>query len=141
MSAVKLIVPDAGSDFSTSVLDRLGKTLDLYTCFPTDVIVAKFQRTHLGTSGKLLAAPATSREDRWQGKVGLVIKLGNHAFHDDSDASFFGFSLTVGNWAVYRNTDGFDFDICIPGTTDRIECRRLKDGEVFGKVQRPDLIW
>lgn len=114
--------------------------LDDFVLWPTDVVVAHWERTTLPGS-RLLAAAATKREDRFQGKVGMVLKLGSNAFVDAPDAQFYGFTATVGDWVVYKNTDGREFDIVKTGSVTKTIARALKDGEIFMKVARPDRVW
>lgn len=127
------------NDWVRETWRKLGDVNDL-GIFPTDVIVAHFQRTKLG-SGVLLAAKQTQAEDKYQGKVGLVVALGGNVFVDAPDAQFYGFKVKIGDWVVYKNSDGREQELCAPATADRVLTRVLKDGEVYMTVPRPDRVW
>lgn len=111
-----------------------------FNLFPTDVLVAHFERTKLPGS-TLFAARQTKTEDRFQGKVGLILKLGTQAYVDAIDAKFHGFSPRAGDWAVYKNTDGREMDIVAAGKVTKTLVRVLKDGEIYLTVNRPDRVW
>lgn len=122
------------------VWKKIGDINDIQL-FPTDVIVAHYERKTVGGSGRILAAPSTQKEDRYQGKVGLVVRVGTEAFNNAPDAQFFGFRADVGDWAVYRHNDGREMGLCVPGTSDTVLIKVLKDGEIFMTVPRPDRVW
>jgi hypothetical protein len=81
-------------------------------------------------------------ENRFQGKVGLVLKIGPTAFHDDSVAKFGGIHLRPGDWVVYRPSDGHELFI-----RDRrkfnegLSCRLIEDVFIRGRVSDPSLIY
>lgn len=128
------------NEWVTKVWEQSGGVDDL-TIFPTDIIVAHFKRDYVGSSGKLYAAAPTQKEDQYQGKVGLVLAVGSNAFVDAPDAAFYGFRPAVGQWVVYKATDGRDMEICKPASTDKVLIRLLKDGEISMIVPRPDRVW
>ncbi len=81
-------------------------------------------------------------ENRFQGKVGLVLRVGPTAFQDDSVAKFGGMSIKPGDWIMYRPSDGFELFI-----RDRrkfnegLSCRLIEDVFVRGRVSDPSLIY
>jgi hypothetical protein len=107
--------------------------------FGNHVLVAKWIRTRVSNS--ILAAAKTQTEDRWQGKIGLVLAVGPSAFVDDANYSFHGVSVATGDWVWYSMADGTDQDYCPPGTTDKLPCRTLKDFDIIGRVPRPDFFY
>lgn len=116
--------------------DYLGP-LDDIELFFNDVLVCKYLRREVAKG--LLAAEATRLEDKWQGVVGLVLKVGHRAFVDDERTKFYGVSVKRGDWVLYRNTDGWDKDIIPVG--DRIrepaQCRIIQDAHIRGRVKYP----
>lgn len=111
--------------------------------FGNRVLVAKFERTMVGSSGTLYAAPKTQLEDQYQGKVGLVLKVGPTAFVDDEAHGLVwnGDSVKPGDWIFYAYADGTDMDIVPIGSTDKVHCKLLREGDVNGIVPRPDFLF
>lgn len=122
------------------IFDKVG---DLSGCriFGNRILVAKYERATVGYSGKIYAAVQTNREDQYQGKVGLVLKVGTVAFVDDDVNKFHGDTVKVGEWIFFSYNDGTDIDICPPGSADKIHCKVLKEGDVNGIVPRPDFLF
>ena len=84
----------------------------------------------------------TQAEDRFQGKIGLVLKCGPNAFHDDGVAKFGGVTLKPGDWVIYRPSDGHE--IYIRDRRQRNEglpCRLIEDVFIRGRVTDPSLIY
>ena len=81
-------------------------------------------------------------EDRFQGKVGLVLKVGPNAFKDDTVAKFGGVTIKQGDWVAYRPSDGHELFI-----RDRrkfnegLSCRLIEDVFIRGRVTDPSLIY
>ena len=102
--------------------------------FHNQVLVAVYIRPEKTKSGLYLSAQ-TRDEDRYQGKVGLIIKKGADAFVDDTGKWFKGVNLDVGDWIYFRPSDGWA--ITVHGQL----CRILDDTDVRGRIPTPDCIW
>ncbi|RUV82304.1 hypothetical protein EOA46_25270 [Mesorhizobium sp. M1A.F.Ca.IN.022.05.2.1] len=87
------------------------------------------------TAGGIILTDKTIDEDKWQGKVGLVLKTGPQAFKSDGATDFAGQSVAEGDWLIYRVSDGFAIDI--NGT----HCRLLEDVHIKGRVSDPTVIY
>lgn len=127
------------------MLDLIGGADDPIPGFDVwnnNVLVVKFIRKTVGKSGTLVAPESTQREDMWQGKAGYVVKIGPSAFKDDPDLGikFYGQKARPGDWVMYRNSDGIDFDYLSPRGA-RIPCRILEDSHIQMTVPRPDLLY
>lgn len=122
------------------IFERVGD-LSGVKVFGNRILVAKYERATVGYSGRLVAAAQTNMEDRYQGKVGLVLKVGTVAFVDDDVNKFHGDSVKVGDWIFYSYGDGTDVDVCPAGSADKIHCKVLKEGDVGGVVPRPDFLF
>ena len=112
-----------------------------FDVFHNQVLVVKFIRKTVGSSGSLLSSEQTQTEDKWQGKCGMVVKLGPSAFQDEGNIQFYGKSVKAGDWVLYRNTDGWDFDYYPLTSNEKFPCRVLQDAEIKAVVTRPDLVW
>lgn len=87
------------------------------------------------TAGGIILTEKTVDEDKWQGKVGLVMAKGPLAFINDGANDFHGQDVEVGDWVIYRVSDGFSIDI--NGT----HCRLLEDVHIKGRVSDPTVIY
>jgi co-chaperonin GroES (HSP10) len=131
-------------DAFMETLEQFKDVLDQVEVFHSQILVAKYIRTTVGTSGSLIAPTISKKEDMWQGKAGIVVKIGPGAFKDDSSVKFYGTSVKIGDWVMYRNTDGWDFNVkprVGSAAGMEIPCRFLDDIDVKGRVPRPDILW
>ena len=112
---------------------------------PYSVLLAMYERDpkkggrEAKTAGGIIIPQAqktgTLREDTYQGKVGLVIKLGKLAFTDDDTHKWDGFRPAVGDWVAISVGDTYSFDIPA-GNGESRRCRLVEDGSV--KMIVPD---
>lgn len=87
------------------------------------------------TAGGIFLTDKTLDEDKWQGKVGLVLKKGPMAFESEGSTDFHGQTVNEGDWVIYRVSDGFSIDI--NGT----HCRLIEDVHIKGRVSDPSVIY
>ncbi len=119
---------------------QMAGPMDDIDLFYGQVLVAKHIRETVGTM-RLVASEQTKLEDRYQGKVGVVLKLGPLAFKTDTHRNFGGAMPQIGQWVMYGSSDGRDADLIgIDGLT-HIPCRILEDAEVKGVLKYPARIW
>lgn len=96
------------------------------------VMVVVYERAKK-TKGGILLADSTIQEDHYQGKIGLIVKMGDLAFAED-DEHHWGVKPQVGDWVCYRVGDTFPFIV-----GDRT-CRFVQDVGIKAIVHRPDII-
>lgn len=98
------------------------------------VLIGLYKRPEKTKSGIILS-DMTRKEDEYQGKVGLVLKMGPQAFVDSDDYSFAGWRINTGDWVVAWVSDGRTTQIndCL--------CRVVKDSEVRMRVDAPDRVY
>lgn len=101
--------------------------------FHNQILVGVYQRPQQTKSG-LFLADSTRQEDRYQGKVGVVLKKGKQAFVDDETTKFTD-NVEVGDWVFYRVSDGF------PITVNGVLCRLLEEVHIKGRVPSPDQVF
>lgn len=87
-----------------------------------------------GRAGLIMKPDKTKDEDKWQGKVGLIVKMGPKAFVNTDSFDFGGVVPSVGDWLVYRNSDGMQLAI------DNAHCCLIEDYLYQGIVPDPDSI-
>ena len=98
------------------------------------ILVAIYIRSEK-TKGGIIRPGVNVQEDEYQGKVGLVVKLGPTAFLDSADESFEGQNVEVGDWVVYRTGDGWQL------TIRDTACRILTDRTIRMVVPEPEAIF
>lgn len=118
------------------LIDKIGDVSD-FELFNNQVLCAVYIRPDRTRSGILLA-DSTRDEDRNQGKVGLVLKIGPNAFADDSGKWTWPKDMAVGDWVYFRASDGWA--ITLNGHKDNL-CRILDDVDIRGRIQHPDQVW
>jgi hypothetical protein len=114
------------------------------------VLVATYQQPDR-TSGGIILVDDTLNEGKWQGKCGLVLKVGPVAFGFDEvleDANNNGAQAAyahhnipnVGDWVFFRGSDTWDCGIAVmPGTG--VHCRFINDDSIVGRVTDPSIIY
>ena len=83
------------------------------------------------TSGGIHLPDTGLEEDRFQGKIFLVVDLGPGAFKDDPVAKFHGVTLKKNDWVMARPSDGMEF--FYNGNTLRL----FQDVDIRLKVENP----
>lgn len=73
-------------------------------------------------------------EDRYQSKVGLLVRKGPQAFIDDGNW-FTGVNFKEDDWLVFRMSDGWKV------TVNEVLCILIDDVNIKGRVPHPDAIY
>ena len=120
-------------DPKTTLLKEIGD-LSKIEIFNNQILVGVYVRPEKTKSG-LFLAPSTREEDKWQGKVGLVLKQGANAFVDDKGKWFKDVKISNGDWLIFRPSDGWQI------TVNNVLCRILEDVDVRGRIDHPDTAW
>jgi len=115
------------------LLEQVGDTSKIEV-FNMQVLVAVYIRPEKTKSGLFLSDRARD-EDRYQSKVGLIIKKGPTAFVDKDGEWFSGLDIKEGDWIVFRPSDGWN--VTVNGTL----CRMLDDMSVRARIEHPDQVW
>lgn len=122
-------------DPAEKLLGELG-SLDNLDLFHNQVLVAIYERPKEGKTEKGLWVPQQhTADDRWQSKVGLLVKTGPGAFQPGGEWSW-DVDLAVGrDWLLIRAAEGWSIDV------NGVHCRILDDINVRGRVPHPDMVW
>lgn len=86
-------------------------------------IYKKPERIQFKGGGSLIV-PETAdsrKEDSYQGKIGLILKMGPGCFEDDEQRKWHGVAPKVGDWIVWNVGDTWRF------TLGETECRWLSE--------------
>ena len=120
-------------DPKNKLLEDLGDLSEI-ELFHNQVLLAVYIRPQKTKSGIYLTDKTTD-EDRYQSKVGLVLKKGPTAFVDPEGKWFDGITDDVNEWVVFRPSDGWNI------TVNGVLCRIIEDISVRGRSQTPDMVW
>lgn len=97
------------------------------------VLCAIYERPNKTKSG-LFITDSTIDEDKFQGKVALVVALGPDAFVDD-DKWTFSSAAALHDWVFFRTAESTAV------TVNGKMCRLVLDTDIRGRIQHPDSIW
>jgi hypothetical protein len=119
-----------------TIVEAVGQELDNIEVISQYVLVGKYVReAGMMTSGGIEIVEEVVKDDRYQTKVGLVLKIGNFAFKDDAHVNFHGWRPNLLDWVAYRPSDGMNMQI---GTH---ECRLIPDVHIKLRLTHPDAIF
>ncbi len=129
VSARKTSQLSLASDPKQALLEAVGD-LSNYEVFHNQILVAVYVRPEK-TSGGIIRPGSNVQEDEYQGKVGLVVKIGPTAFLDSDDETFQGQNVQIGDWVVFRVGDGWQL------TIRDTACRILTDRTIRMRIKTP----
>ena len=115
------------------ILDEIGP-LNEVEIFNNQLLCAVYVRPQKTQSGIYLTDKAVD-EDRYQGKVGLVVKKGPQAFEDPEGRWFKELDVQLNDWVIFKPSDGWSI------TVNGVLCRILDDTNIRGRIQQPDQAW
>ncbi len=121
-------------EFKSHVLDSLDTILPDVEVMFNMVLLAIYIRPEK-TRGGIIRPGQNVEEDAYQGKAGLVIKIGPNAFEDDGEYNFHGQTVEVGEWAVFKVGDAWPLSI------NGIACRLVRDSGLKLKVKDPSIVF
>jgi len=127
------------------------KAADLseYEVFNSQVLVGVYVRPEKSKGG-IITITKTRDEDKYQGKVGIILKMGPNAFRDPNGVWFSGSRFAVGNWVVFRASDGWAITLPLapgvsPDDTDidgkGFLCRLMDDTAIRMRIRHPDAVY
>lgn len=115
------------------LLDEVGDIKDVEV-FNNQILCAIYFKPEK-TQGGIYLPVETKREDQFQSKVGLVLKMGTSAFDETFREKFSDIRVDLGDWVVFRPSDGWAI------TVNGIPCRMLTDDGIRLRIQQPDNVW
>lgn len=120
-------------DPKQKLIDELGDVSNV-ELFNNQILVAVYVRPEK-TKGGIILAHQTTDEDKYQSKVGLLVKKGPSAFIDDSGEWFKDVDFNIGDWLVHRSSDGWSIVV------NKTLCRVLSDTQVKARIDQPDRVY
>lgn len=121
------------SDPKAAIVKDVGD-LSGFELMNTQVLVAVYIRPEK-TKGGIIMTTKSRDEDRYQSKVGLILKTGPSAFVDDEGKWFSGLNLRAGDWIMFRPSDGWNV------TVNGVLCRMFDDTAVRARIPHPDCVY
>lgn len=121
-------------EFKKNVLGSLSGALQDVEVMFNMVLLAIYIRPEK-TKGGIIRPGLNVAEDAYQGKAGLVIKVGPNAFEDDGEYNFHGQKVQVGEWCVFKVGDAW------PLSLNGIACRLVRDSGLKLKVKDPSVVF
>jgi co-chaperonin GroES (HSP10) len=119
-----------------AILRALGNALDGFDIAAQGVLVATYVRPDdIKTEGGILVPHEAVKDDQYQSKVGLVVMLGRRAFEDDEHVQWHGYRCGIGDWVVFKASDGAKMDI------NGVHCRLISDVHLRMKVPTQDAVF
>lgn len=125
------------ADPREEILAAIGD-VSAYELFHNKILVAVYHRPEkITTAGgmSLVLPDSVRKEDQFQGKVGLVLKIGPAAFVDDAVNKFHGQSVNAGDWVVFRPSDTWAAKI------KGVLCRHVEDAHIVARIPSPDFVY
>lgn len=97
------------------------------------VAISPGSKYHPGT--RILKSDNAVMEDKWQGKVGLVLAVGPGAYQDTPQVKFYGQSVKPGDWVLTQPSAGLELYI------REVPCRLFEDVNIRIVVHDPEIYW
>ena len=137
MARAKLREISAALNPKSGILESIGDAIDYIHPTRYEVIVAIYIRSEKTIGGVYLPDTALS-EDRFQGKVGLIVKHGPLAF---TDPDHWGDVVPkLHDWVCFNPNDGSEFFI-LDKKGDGTPAKAMDDIAIRRVVDDPTLIW
>ena len=120
-------------EFKKVLRSTMGDLADVEVMFNM-VLLGTFIRPEK-TAGGVYRPTDSVTEDVWQGKAGLVLKLGPNAFESDDETDFKGQRVEPGEWVVFKVGDAWQL------TLKGVPCRLVRDSSIRMKLKDPNVVF
>lgn len=143
------------NDAKAEILEALGDISE-FQVFGSQVLLAPYIRPAISRGGIIDPRGNAQKEDRWQGRTSLLLKLGPTAFDYGDDEKkeralkgFYGRWPSIGDWVFHDVRGIFQANLKMPGSKMRPAAKREWEGwpvriiygnEILGRVPKPETI-
>lgn len=137
---------DPSVDEKQAILDKLGD-LSQVQIAQNELLVAIYVRPEFAPGGMIALTHKTRKEDIYQGKVGLVVKIGSACKFERTspEGITYGIPINLHDWIVTRPSDTWALDFNPNGTAydpeNSITCRLVFDDQIRMKIPNPTMVW
>lgn len=139
--AVPVVLHDwkhgSAEEAKKEILEALGD-LSKIEIFGAQVLIVPYERPKvkkLAGGKELHFTSADTSDDKWQGKVGLIVKIGPTAFKTTQEAHFGGRLPEVGEWIFHDVKACFMLHVRGDGGKGGREGRLVYAADIFGRLQ------
>ena len=127
------------------ILDRLGD-ISRVEIAQNELLVATYMRPEK-TKGGIVLPHQNLKEDQYQGKVGLVVKIGKACrfLRASAEGVAYGLDIQLHDWVVVRTSDTWplelngDPDVSDPAAF--VKCRLVYDDQIRMRIPFPGMVW
>lgn len=138
-AALEVVSSNETKTISKNLFDSYKPLAEAIAVYGDDCLIAMFNRGDLGdvkTRGGIILTGETLAEDDFQGKVGMLMKVGPDFHSKEGNAEFFGENKPeIGDWVMLRVGDTYSFKI-------RKKMFRMCEAKMLrAGVSKPDVIW
>lgn len=137
MTTGKTIRLQRGVDYKKQLLDALGD-ISSFDVLQHYILVMTFVEPNI-TKGGLHMPDNVIDEAQFQGKIGLIVKMGPTAFSDDESRNIRWNKdsvLKVGDFVMYKASSGMGMLV------NFVHCRLFKqEDEMLARVRDPEAFW
>ncbi len=116
-------------DPKQAILDTVGD-LSGFEIFGDRILMGIYVRPEK-TKGGIIRPDSNKEEDIWQGKVGLILKLGPDAFKNTETGEYYEQRCAVGDWVLYDVQDTRYVMV------NDFPCRRIRDTAIWARITDP----
>lgn len=133
-------------DPKRELIDKLGDLSGIEIA-QNEVLIAIYMRPER-TAGGIVLPQQNLKEDRYQGKCGLVVKIGSACRFvrvDKDTGREYGIDIQLHDWVVVRPSSTWALDINSDLNAmqiqDFVQCRLVFDDQIRMRVADPRVIW
>lgn len=134
----------SAADPKKALMEAVGDASSVIDVGHNQVLAVQYVRPKMlairGTDAVIHMPDNQTDEDRWQGKVYLVLRCGPLAFVDDGVTKFGGFKIERGDWVIARPADGYEISVA-DHENKYTPCRFFDDVSIKAKVPFPEMIY
>ena len=120
-------------DPAKAIFKQVGDLKD-FTIYGNQILLGVYERPEKTKAGVFLS-DTTRKEDQFQGKAALVLKMGPSAFVSDDQYNFREQTVKPGDWVAVFVSDGRK--LVVRGTL----CRLVEDHHIRLRIPQPDVIY
>ena len=127
---------NASDNLKQEIIDKVGD-LSGYEIAHRELLVAIYMRSEK-TPGGIILTPTNLKEDLYQAKAHLVLKIG-------PGCQFPTLDIRLHDWVVLRPSDAWALDVNmrpdILKREDYVPCRMVFDDQIRAKIAHPGMVW
>lgn len=134
-------------DPKRDLLEKLGD-ISKVEIAQNEVVLAIYMRPEKAPGSSIVLPQQNLREDQFQGKCGLVVKIGSacrFVRKDERTGVEYGLDINLHDWVIVRASDTWPFDLCGTGKTFDpqafVKCRLVYDDQIRLRVTDPLMVW